>query len=99
MPYSEINNATFPPIDDALVKTLPAPGSKDYVGGIMRYVQQTTPDNWNGIPVNFGTTFTTTVSLKDAFPTGKPQPGLLPGINLELWGVPTSAPAIDPNNN
>ena len=99
MPYSEINSATFPPIDDTLVKTLPAPGSKDYVTQIMRYVQTTTPDSWDGIQVNFEKTFTTTVSIMDAFPTGKPQPSLLPGINLELWGVPTSGPAIDPNNN
>ncbi|HLZ10252.1 MAG TPA: hypothetical protein VKT80_16810, partial [Chloroflexota bacterium] len=99
MPYSQINNAIFPPIDPVLVKTLPAPGSKNYVSKILSYVQRTTPDNWDGLPVNFEQTFTTTVSLPDAFPSGKPQPALLPGINLELWGVPTSSPAVDPNNH
>jgi hypothetical protein len=29
---------------------------------------------------------------------GKAQPSLLAGLNLELWGVPISEPAVDPNN-
>ena len=99
MPYSQINNAIFPPIDPALVKTLPAPGSKNYVGQILNYVEKTTPDDWEGLPVSFQKTFTTTVSLTEAFPTGKPEAALLPGINLELWGVPTSPPAADPKNH
>jgi hypothetical protein len=99
MPYTEINNATFPAEDLGLTKQLPGPTAKDYNVKIMQYVQQATPDNWNGLTVNFKATFTTTVSIRDAFPTGKPQPSLLPGLNLELWGVPISAPAVDPNNN
>jgi hypothetical protein len=99
MPYTEINNATFPAEDLGLTKQLPGPSAKDYNLKILEYVQQTTPDNWNGLSVNFDATFTTTVSLRDAFPTGKAQPSLLPGLNLELWGVPISEPAVDPNNS
>jgi hypothetical protein len=98
MPYTEINNATFPAEDLDLTKQLPDPSAKDYAIKIMQYVQQTTPDSWNGLSVHFQETFTTTVSLQDAFPKGKAQVGLLPGLNLELWGVPISAPASDPNN-
>ncbi|MBI2863797.1 MAG: N-acetylmuramoyl-L-alanine amidase [Chloroflexi bacterium] len=38
------------------------------------------------------------VSATDAFAGGKGNLALLPGFDLELWGVPTSAPAVDPNN-
>jgi hypothetical protein len=99
MPYTEINQATLPADDPSLTHRLPAPGGPNYLSQIFQYVQTTTPNQWNGLPVNFETTFTTTVSLKDAFPTGKANPALLPGINLELWGLPTSGPAVDPNNH
>jgi len=99
MPYTRINNATFPAPDLALTHKLPTPGSKDYTKQVLQYVQATAPNQWNGAPVNFHTTFTSSVSLNEVFPTGHPQPSLLPGINLELWGVPTSEPAVDPNNH
>jgi hypothetical protein len=99
MPYTQINNATFPAADPTLTQSLPNPSAKDYQKRIFQFVNQTTPDQWSGIPVRFESTFTTTVTVGDVFPTGKPNPSLLPGINLELWGVPTSQPAVDPNNN
>lgn len=99
MPYTQINQATFPAVDPNLTHNLPAPGSKDYTQKILQYVQATAPNVWNGHPVNFLNTFTNTVTLKDAFGLSKPQPNLLPGINLEQWGVPTSQPAMDPNNH
>ena len=99
MPYTHINNATFPAPDLALTHQLPTPGKPDYVKQVLQYVKMTAPNQWDGAPVNFQTTFTSSVSLKEAFPTGHPQPSLLPGINLELWGVPTSMPAVDPSNH
>ncbi|HUX86970.1 MAG TPA: hypothetical protein VMW65_08205, partial [Chloroflexota bacterium] len=97
--YTQINQATFPAVDPNLTHSLPAPGSKDYTQKIQQYVQATAPNVWNGHPVNFLNTFTNTVTLSDAFGLSKPQPNLLPGINLEQWGVPTSQPAVDPNNH
>jgi hypothetical protein len=99
LPYTQINQATFPAVDLSMTHNLPAPGTPNYAGQINKYVLATAPNQWNGVPVNFGTTFSSTVTLSDAFGTGKPQPNLLPGINLELWGVPTSQPAVDPNNH
>jgi hypothetical protein len=99
MPYTQINNATFPAWDASLTHTLPNPNAKNYQAAIFRYIQATTPNQWNGIPVDFEQTFTNTVTVSDVFPTGKPKLSLLPGINLELWGVPTSLPAVDPNNH
>jgi hypothetical protein len=43
-------------------------------------------------------TFTNTVRAEEAFPGSVTQLNLLPGINLELWGLPTSAPITDPAN-
>src|SRR5205085_871605 len=51
-----------------------------------------------GQAVNFGQTFQTTVKYEEAFPNGEIGPGIMPTINLELWGVPTSQPAADPTN-
>jgi len=99
MPYTRINNATFPPPDLELARQVPPPNSPDYTRKVMDYVNSMTPDEWQGMRVNFRSTFAHAVSLSEAFPTGTPHPELLPGINLELWGVPTSRPALDPNNH
>lgn len=99
MPYTQINQATFPAADLSMTRGLPAPGTPKYIAKVIQYVQATAPDQWNGAPVRFFSTFASTVSPTDAFPTGKPHPELLPGINLEQWGVPTSLPAVDPNNH
>ena len=59
----------------------------------------TRPIRFDGEPVNFSRRSTTTVSLADAFPQGDGDAGLLPLLNLQLWGLPTSKPAYDPNNH
>ncbi len=99
MPYTQINNATFPAPDLSLTHQLPTAGSPDYVNKVLQYVQATAPNVWNGIPVSFQSTFNNSVTLSEVFPNGKGQPSLLPGVDLELWGVPTSLPAVDPNNH
>jgi N-acetylmuramoyl-L-alanine amidase len=49
--------------------------------------------------VNFFQTFSDTVKLGDAFPDGRGDAALLPGFNLEVWGLPTSKPTMDPANS
>jgi hypothetical protein len=39
------------------------------------------------------------VTLADAFPDGSGDEALLPLLNLEIWGLPTSKPIRDPNNH
>src|SRR5437764_8930384 len=58
------------------------------------------PDTFDGEPVNFSKTFFSSVSAQDAYPSGVPAGGdaLVPYFNLEIWGLPTSKPAHDPNN-
>src|SRR5262249_55788787 len=48
--------------------------------------------------VGFGDLFMNTVTPGSAFPGGGGNAGLLPLLNLEIWGLPTSQPAADPAN-
>ncbi|HEY3079235.1 MAG TPA: hypothetical protein VGM69_04950 [Chloroflexota bacterium] len=95
MPYTRINGATFPAADPALIAG--APPATDPVA-TLQFVQAHAVDVWRNRPVNFRLTFLNTVTYPTAFPRGGGHPNLLPGINLEMWGVPTSDPAYDPNN-
>ena len=70
----------------------------DYAGKIVQFAQDQAPDTFAGEPVNFFQTFSTTVTAQLAFPDGNGPEGLLPLLNLEIWGTPTSRPAADPTN-
>jgi len=72
--------------------------SPTYSTDIITFTQQNAPDTFEGQPVNYFQTFSTTVTCADAFPSGDCQPNLLPGLSLEIWGAPTSKPAYDPTN-
>jgi hypothetical protein len=99
LPYLVMNGATTPSKDEALVAKAPSPGSPNYASGILEYILQASPNSWNDLAVNFYRTFSTTVGLDDACSDGSCGPGQLPALNMELWGVPLSAPAIDPKNH
>jgi hypothetical protein len=92
--YTRFNNATVPGPDPTIVQS--APPATD-AAGTLAFVQRIAPNTFNGRPVNFYQTFANTVAFQVAFPGGG-DPNLLQGINLEMWGVPTSNPAADPNN-
>jgi hypothetical protein len=64
----------------------------------LAWVQSTVPDYLDGRPVLFFSTFLHTIPASAAFPLGG-DPGLLPDIDLELWGLPTSAPLVDATNS
>ncbi|MBI4320115.1 MAG: hypothetical protein HY675_16615 [Chloroflexi bacterium] len=99
MPYNAINGATFPKHDPSFIASLPPPGSPGYATAVADFVKNRAPDVWNGMNVNFLRSFTETVKMGDAFPSGGGSDGLLFGMFLEMWGVPTAAPAADPNNH
>jgi len=99
MPVTSVSFSTFPAFDPSLVNQAPNPSSPSYATDVVRFVQQHAPDTWNGLPVNFYQTFVHTVGLQTAYPNGDGNPGLLPLLNLEIWGLPTSQPAYDPNNH
>lgn len=98
MPYNSFNQAQIPAYDPAVVGQAPAPGSANYGTAVLDYVKRIAPDQWNGANVNFYSTFNSSVTGQEVFGSAPVQPGILPGIFLELWGVPTSNPAPDPKN-
>jgi hypothetical protein len=95
MPYTSFNQAVFPAPDPAVIGAAPPATDAD---AVLAFVRQVAPDTFNGRPVRFFSTFQTTVAPAVAFPFGGGSPGLLLGIDLEMWGVPISNPAADPNN-
>jgi len=97
--YTQVNGAVFPGIDLQLTKTAPTSDTPGYAQAILKWISRTAPDKWQGIPVGFHQTFVSTVSPRDAYPSGKANPTLLTGFDLEIWGVPTSRPAYDPHNS
>jgi N-acetylmuramoyl-L-alanine amidase len=98
MPYTQINSAKFPALDTGVVGQSPAPGSPSYATRVLDYVRSTAPDSWKSLQVNFSRAFQNTVTAADAFPGQRADAGILAGLNLEMWGVPTSQPAFDPRN-
>ncbi len=99
LPITRVNGSTFPPAIPSLTTSLPAPDSDGYLDQVLGFVAQTAPDRWNGLPVDFGQTFRETVACSDALGAGAAcSDQLLAGFALEIWGLPTSQPAPDPNN-
>jgi len=99
MPYTKINGSTFPGADPSMAASAPVQGSPTYAADVQAFVQNNAPSEFNGMNVNFYQTFVNTVTMQDAYPNGGEDPSLLPLLNLEMWGVPTSKPMADPTNS
>jgi hypothetical protein len=99
MPYTQINGSTYPAPDPAVVGATPPVSDPNYNTAIITFTQQTAPDTFEGQPVNYFQTFSNTVTCDDAFPNQPCQQNLLPGLNLQIWGAPTSNPTYDPTNH
>lgn len=103
MPYTTFNFSTFPATDPQLIAEAPSPSDPLYGAKAVAFVRANAPDEWNGLPVRFAQTYFGTVSPLAAFPgqaASSPQvQALLPLVQLEVWGLPTSMPAYDPTNH
>lgn len=99
MPYTRVNGSTYPDPDPALARATPSPSDSEYGARIVDFVKQWAPETWEGLDVRFWKTFSTTVSYEQAFPEADQPESLVPLVNLEIWGAPTSRPAYDPNNH
>jgi len=97
-PYTHVNGAVFPAVDQPFANSAPAVGTPGYGLRVLNWISNNTPDRWNGLPVDFRQNFFDAVSASDAFPTGKANPGVLTGFDVEIWGLPTSRPTFDPTN-
>ena len=99
LPYTQINGSTFPAPNERLAALAPTPGQPGYGREVLEFIRRNAPDVYEGHPVRFFSTFSSTVTAEIAFGADGGDPSLLPLINLEIWGVPTSLPTKDPNNN
>ncbi|MGH7860836.1 MAG: Kelch repeat-containing protein, partial [Candidatus Dormibacteraceae bacterium] len=95
LPYTSFNFATVPAFDPAVAQAAP-PATNS--AATLAFVHVHAPNAFQGLPVNFDRTFRSSVSSAVAFPSGG-DPILLPGFDLELWGIPTSQPMVDPRNH
>ena len=93
MPFTQFGGLTVPPAAPELAFGAPLPGSANYADDASRFVATTVPNDWQGRPVGFLDAF-----LAPGRAAGTPDPILQVLIGLELYGFPTSAPAVDPNN-
>jgi hypothetical protein len=93
--YTSFNGSTFPAVDPTLMAAAPDPTDQP---AMLAWVAQHAPNAVGAAPTDFLATFQHAVAAQVAFPDGG-DPALLPGIDLELWGVPTGGPMIDPNNH
>ena len=98
MPMTRANQSTFPPPDPALAAQAPPVTSPTYAQDVSAFIQRVSPNTWNGMPVGFYTLFSTTVPVDVAFTGQTANPDQVTLLNLEIWGLPTSNPAADPNN-
>jgi hypothetical protein len=98
LPITHIDGLNLPPADPDVVAAAPVSDAPDYVNQAQAFISVYVPDNWNGLQVNFQTTFLSSVTCADAFGSDPCDESLLPALDLELWGLPTSLPTSDPLN-
>lgn len=99
MPYTRVNSSSFPAPDQALIDSAPTIDDPEHPAKAVGFLRAHVPNSWQGLPVNFLDSYLSTVRYEDAFPSGDGNEALLPAINLEIWGLPTSKPAFDPRNH
>jgi hypothetical protein len=89
----------FPQPDDALLESAPLPSDPDYGTRALEFIRSTVPDSWDSTDVRLLSAYMGSVTASDAYPSGGSDLHLLPLLNLEIWGLPTSMPARDPANS
>lgn len=103
LPLLRADGATFPSPDPTIQADLPSLDSPEYTDQALAAVDaglldQTAPDQWNDLAVNFGATFRATAQCRDLGLSGGCDDRLLLRSALDVWGLPTSAPTADPIN-
>ncbi len=98
LPYTRINGSQFPPVTEEVKQATPRADDPNYDTRIVDFVRQYAPNTLDGRRVGFFDAFMGTVTSQDAFPSEGGHEELLPLLNLEIWGTPTSRPMQDPNN-
>ncbi|HEX8967428.1 MAG TPA: hypothetical protein VF937_06090 [Chloroflexota bacterium] len=95
-PYTHVNGSTFPAPDPAIKQATPPTSDPAYAARIIDFVHTTAPDQALGQPVEFGQKFFNTLGPATA---GSAGTGVVPLLDLEVWGAPISKPTQDPANH
>ena len=103
LPLTHAAGATFPAPDPDVVAGNPALDSPAYQTQALAAIDaglldSAAPDTWNDMPVGFGTTFRATLTCADLPPTEACDDRRLLLAAVDVWGLPTSAPTVDPSN-
>jgi hypothetical protein len=103
LPLTHAAGATFPGDDPDMAAGNPPLNSPDYQTQALAAIDAglldwAAPDTWNDLPVNFGATFRGTATCFDLPPSQECDDRLLIAAAVDVWGLPTSAPAFDPDN-
>src|SRR5579864_6886310 len=96
LPYTHMNGSTFPASDPTLTALTPKVGDSNYARNMLAFVRANAVDTFDGQPVNFQSTFFSTITADVA---GTNDANILGLLDLEIWGAPTSRPAYDPSNH
>ncbi|MCC6177051.1 MAG: hypothetical protein IT305_17215 [Chloroflexi bacterium] len=96
IPGLQIGGRTLPDVDPSVTGAAPSPDLPGYATQVQAFVAARVPNQWEGMAVGFLARYQGTVTFEDAFPGGAGDRGLLPGMALEVWGLPVSQPVRDP---
>ena len=99
LPYTRINGSQFPPVMEEVKQATPRADQPGYDTAVIDFIRQHAPNQLNGRQTGFFDAFMGSVTSRDAFPDEGGHEQLLPLLNMEIWGVPTSKPTPDPNNS
>jgi hypothetical protein len=97
LPYENLVELSLPPVDEALLQTAPGLEEPRFAERAQDFVREHAPEEFEGVGTRFYATFLGTVLFRDAFWDGRGEPNLVPGFNLEIWGLPTSRPTFEAN--
>ena len=98
LPATHIDGLTIPSADPEVMGAAPLSTDPDYPTRALAFINVYVPDEWNGLAVNFQSTFLNSVTCGDAFGSDPCDPSVLPDFALEVWGLPTTLPTSDPLN-
>jgi hypothetical protein len=103
LPLTHAAGATFPDPDPDVNANNPPVDSPSYQTQALAAIDagvldSEAPDTWNGLSVNFNSTFRGSVTCTDLPSTQPCDDRQLLMAALDLWGLPTSAPVADPGN-
>ncbi len=92
LPFEVLGDLVLPPVDEGMLLLAPNPEEPDFADRSQEYVREFAPEQSGDLAPRFYSSFLGTVLFRDAFFDGRGDPNLVPGFNLEIWGLPTSRP-------